>query len=158
MGIFSRPKTVQGKIWCMQDKIRWHGRETFQRQNSNGCTPVVLAWDKKVLQEAIASVFACLCESTIKILFLCKVISGSYGKATMVLVHCSLSWVFQLESWIVHEQVLNWTLWQLLEKCFNCKTLFAFIIQIRLEAWENVTWIAFWKPNCSSPVGKITFP
>lgn len=33
-----------------------HRREAFLTQNSKGCTPVVLAWDEKVFQEAVASV------------------------------------------------------------------------------------------------------
>ena len=33
-----------------------HRREAFLTQNSKGCPPVVLAWDKKVFQEAVASV------------------------------------------------------------------------------------------------------
>lgn len=33
-----------------------HGREALLTQSSKGCPPVVLAWDEKVFQEAVASV------------------------------------------------------------------------------------------------------
>lgn len=48
--MYRKKKLVHG------GKDLMHRREAFLMQNSKGCTPVVLAWDKKVFQEAVACV------------------------------------------------------------------------------------------------------
>lgn len=41
-----------------------------RRENSKGCTPVVLAWDKEVFQEAVAFV-SCVCVRAMLRFFSC---------------------------------------------------------------------------------------